>query len=207
MKYDKNLQAFVSILDADLSIGKNHLVDDLPETFTAPDFLYFFALRDQFWADMTEKEQIEVSAAMTECYLSALLHISSGDYTFTEENHHLEHCILYGDLLSGAFSGKLIELDKTALLKEWLLLLQRINKELLTYSLEERSTSEKKVCLVTRLVEALTKTKNVEAMVADAKAMLCDNIWPESSALPHDFLADVAGKRMTSALDLQSMRE
>lgn len=207
MKHDKDLQVFVSVMDDDLRIGKNHLIDDLPETFTAPDFLYFFALRERFWTDMPEDECVMVSIAMTECYLSALLHISSGNYTFTEKNHHLEHCILYGDLLSGAFSEKLIELDKTDLLKEWLMLLQRINKELLSYSLEGRSTFEKKECLVTRLVEALAETGEVDTMVSDAKSVLCNNVLPEHGNLSYDVLLDVVGKRMTSAIDLRSMRE
>ena len=151
MNHEKALQYYASVLDDDLTIGANHLLDDLPTTFTATDFLYFFALRDRFWSDVAdEEERLMTSAAMTECYLSAWLHIHSGDFRFNERVHDLEHCILYGDLLSGAFSEHLIALDKIGLLEQWLDLLQKINRELLAYSLEGRSTMEKKSCLVKR---------------------------------------------------------
>lgn len=57
MNHEKALQYYASVLDDDLTIGANHLLDDLPTTFTATDFLYFFALRDRFWSDVADEEE------------------------------------------------------------------------------------------------------------------------------------------------------
>ncbi len=99
MNHEKALRLFASILDDDLTVGSNHLIDDLPLVFTATDFLYFFALREHFWPEIKdENERLMISVAMTESYLSSLLHVYSGEYHFDEVEHQLEHCILYGDL-------------------------------------------------------------------------------------------------------------
>ena len=45
MNHEKALQYYASVLDDDLTIGANHLLDDLPTTFTATDFLYFFPMK------------------------------------------------------------------------------------------------------------------------------------------------------------------
>lgn len=203
MNQDESLKQFLSALDNDLRIGNNHLLEDLPTTFTAADFLYFFAQGDAFWPDLQEALQRTVSLAMTECYLSALLHISSGDYTFDENVHHLEHCILYGDLLSGAFAEHLIDCDEKARLQDWLRLLQRINHALLTYSMEGRSTLEKKRFLVTQLVGALAPKDTAAACSAQACALLlCENEKEAAAPAP----GGVAWQ--TNARDLmKAMRE
>lgn len=48
MNHEKALQYYASVLDDDLTIGANHLLDDLPTTFTATDFLYFFGAERSF---------------------------------------------------------------------------------------------------------------------------------------------------------------
>lgn len=211
MNRDKEFHLFISSLDDDITIGKNHLIDDLPGIFAAPDFLYFFALRDYFWADVEIEERLMISVAMAECYLSALLHISSGEYHFDETNHHLEHCILYGDLLSGAFSEKLILMNRVDMLEEWLNLLQDINKELLSFSLEGKSTLEKKVCLVEHLIAALAKSEDTEKLVENARQLLVENTVPKEDQLFSDknksFFASIMGEPWTSAQDLKTLRE
>lgn len=175
MNTQRERQIFIESLDKDITIGKNHLIDDLPAIFTAPDFLYFFALRDYFLAHVPDAEQrLVLSLAMTECYLSALLDVYSGEYQFNESNHHLEDCILYGDLLSGAFCKKLIALDRIDELERWLLLLQDINQALLQYSREGRSTHDKKRCLVEHLVAFLAAPSETEAQMAFARALLVE---------------------------------
>ena len=212
MNHEKALQYYASVLDDDLTIGANHLLDDLPTTFTATDFLYFFALRDRFWSDVAdEEERLMTSAAMTECYLSAWLHIHSGVFRFNERVHDLEHCILYGDLLSGAFSEHLIALDKIGLLEQWLDLLQKINRELLTYSLEGRSTMEKKSCLVKRLVEYLVPGDDQESMMSDAEKLLVENTLPGAASVSlaalRDCASDAPGTAWSSSVALRALRE
>lgn len=175
MNHETDYQSFIDMLDGDLTIGKNHLIDDLPPRFTAPDFLYFFALKDYFWRHVSDEEhRWKLSLAMTECYLSALLDISSGDYQFSETSHHLENCILYGDLLSGAFCKKLIDLNRIDVLDRWLVLLQEINKELLRYSRDGKGIREKKLYLVGALVSFLSDEDAGEEQVNYARKLLVD---------------------------------
>ena len=211
MNTERERQTFIESLDKDLSIGKNHLIDDLPARFTAPDFLYFFALRDRFWAHVPDREDRMMSSlAMTECYLSALLDIYSGDYRFNEKTHHLEDCILYGDLLSGAFCQKLIALDRIDVLERWLVLLQGINQELLTYSREGKSTREKKLYLVKQLVAFLAAPEERAEQVAFAQQLLVDGIAADVSVdlippLSHELLADISV--LESAADLRALKK
>lgn len=205
MNAEKTLQLFAKDLNDDLTIGNNHLIDDLPFRFSAPDFFYFYSAKDRFWNEIeNEEERAMVSLAMTECYLSALLHVYSGDYQFDERTHRLEDCILYGDLLSGAFSERLIALDRAALLKDWLVLLQEINKELLTYSLEGRSTEEKKECLVVRLVEYLAQPSMREQEVSAACKALVTNVI-ETMDDQNMIIKNWSGKKLECARDLMAV--
>lgn len=205
MNAEKTLQLFAKDLNDDLTIGNNHLIDDLPFRFSAPDFFYFYSAKDRFWSEIeNEEERAMVSLAMTECYLSALLHVYSGDYQFDERTHRLEDCILYGDLFSGAFSERLIVLDRAALLKDWLVLLQEINKELLTYSLEGRSTEEKKECLVARLVEYLAQPSMREQEVSAACKALVTNVI-ETMDDQNMIIKNWSGKKLECARDLMAV--
>lgn len=205
MNAEKTLQLFAKDLNDDLTIGNNHLIDDLPFRFSAPDFFYFYSAKDRFWNEIeNEEERAMVSLAMTECYLSALLHVYSGDYQFDERTHRLEDCILYGDLLSGAFSERLIALDRAALLKDWLVLLQEINKELLTYSMEGRSTEEKKECLVVRLVEYLAQPNMREQEVSVACKTLVTNVI-ETTDDQNLIIKNWSGKKLACARDLMAV--
>lgn len=212
MNHEKALRLFASILDDDLTVGSNHLIDDLPSVFTATDFLYFFALREHFWSEIKdEDERLMISVAMTESYLSSLLHVYSGEYHFDEVEHQLEHCILYGDLLSGAFAEKLILLDRVHLLKEWLELLQKINKQLLSFSLEKRNTREKKGYLVTCFVEFLAPNEDLSKHVEAAKQLLVENTMPAPEYSFFDSLMQdigfAVGEQWSSAENLKALRE
>lgn len=206
MNQENTLKLFASALDDDLTIGNNHLLDDLPEVFSAADLLYFFAQRERLWPTLSADMQREVSLAMTEYYLSALLLISSGDYRFDEKVHNLEHCILYGDLLSGAFSERLIDLGQAALLADWLVLLQRINHELLTYSLEGKSTHEKKRALVSQLVEALAPENERESMCREALNVLVNGTQPAANIMKENEALTHCGTRL-STRDLKALGE
>ena len=174
MNLEKDCQVFMSSLNKDFTIGKHHLIDDVPFKFTAPDFLYFFSLKDQLWKNIAEDKRLNISLAMTELYVSVLLHIYSGDYCFDEEVHHLENSILYGDLLSGAFAEKLIDNNEAGLLKEWLDLLQQIHKDLVVQSLENKTIYEKKALLLEHLVEYLAPQEQNGDLNIFTKAFLLD---------------------------------
>lgn len=174
MNLEKDCQFFMSSLNKDFTIGKRHLIDDVPFKFTAPDFLYFFSLKDQLWKNTAENQRLVISLAMTELYVSVLLHIYSSDYRFNEEVHHLENSILYGDLLSGAFAEKLLSINEASLLKEWLVLLQQIHQELVVLSLENKNIYEKKERLVEHLVKYLAPQEEKGDFYASMKALLLD---------------------------------
>lgn len=174
MNLEKDCQHFVSSLNNDFTIGSRHLIDDVPFKFTAPDFLYFFSLKDQLWKNTTDDKRLAISLAMTELYVSVLLHIYSSDYRFNEEVHHLENSVLYGDLLSGAFAEKLLSVNEAGLLKDWLVLLQQIHQELVVMSLENKNIYEKKECLLEHLVEYLVPQEEKGDFSASTKALLLD---------------------------------
>ena len=204
MNTEKERQLFIDTLDKDLEIGGNHLIDDLPAKFTGSDFLYFFMLKDKFWAHVPQEEQrLMSSIAMTECYLSALLDIYSGDYLYNEDDHHLESCILYGDLLSGAFCDKLVTLDRIDVLERWLILLQGINQELLHFSREGKSTAEKKAYLIEQLVAFLATPEEKEKQIADALFLLADG---EQIELPLNLAALFHSDVMMSADDFRALK-
>ena len=197
MNHEKALRLFASILDDDLTVGSNHLIDDLPLVFTATDFLYFFALREYFWLEIKdENERLMISVAMTESYLSSLLHVYSGEYHFDEVEHQLEHWIL---------------LDRVHLLKEWLELLQKINKQLLSFSLEKRNTREKKGYLVTCFVEFLAPNEDLSKHVEAAKQLLVENTMPAPEYSFFDSLMQdigfAVGEQWSSAENLKALRE
>ncbi len=175
MNLERDCQLFLSSLNVDLTIGKNHLIDDVPFKFTAPDFLYFFSLKDKFWTSASEQDKLTISLAMTELYVSVLLHIYSSDYRFNEEVHHLENTILYGDLLSGAFAEKLVAINEAVLLKEWLEVLQAIHKDLIALSLEHQDIKAKKEVLLNHLLDYLIPQAEKEKFATQTKALLLDH--------------------------------
>ena len=165
---------FVSSLNEDFIIGKQHLIDDIPFKLTAPDFLYFYSLKDVFWPNISLDKRLTVSVAMTELYISVLLHIYSSEYEFNEDVHHLEHSILYGDLLSGAFSEKLVQIDEIGILKDWLELLQDVHKDLVKMSLDKKDIVEKKMCLVHHIIDVLVPSDDKDDYFIFAKKMLVE---------------------------------
>ena len=114
-------------------------------------------------------------------------------------------------MLSGAFAEKLILLDRVHLLKEWLELLQKINKQLLSFSLEKRNTREKKEYLVTCFVEFLAPTEDLSKHVEAAKQLLVENTMPASEYSFFDSLKQdigfAVGEQWSSAENLKVLRE
>lgn len=174
MDLKEEFKLFVSLLNEDFIIGEQHLIDDVPFKLTAPDFLYFYSLKDTFWMNLSSDKRLTVSVAMTELYISVLLHIYSSEYEFSEEVHNLEHSILYGDLLSGAFSEKLVQIDEIGILKDWLELLQDIHKDLVGMSLAENTIEEKKTCLVRHIIDALVPSDDKNDYFVFAEKMLVE---------------------------------
>lgn len=175
MNLENPCQIFISSLNVDFTIGNNHLLDDVPFKFTAPDFLYFLSLKDVYWAQKDEDKRMTISLAMTELYLSVLLHTYSIEYQFNENLHHLENTVLYGDLLSGAFAEKLLAINEADLLKEWLNMLQTIHQELVSLSLAHKSVVEKKSFVIQYIVEQLSPSDKKEAFICASKTLLLDN--------------------------------
>ena len=98
----------------------------------------------------------------------------------------------------------MIALDRAALLKDWLVLLQEINKELLTYSMEGRSTEEKKECLVVRLVEYLAQPSMREQEVSVACKALVTNVI-ETTDDQNLIIKNWSGKKLACARDLMAV--
>ncbi|MDO4281457.1 MAG: hypothetical protein Q4C56_07495, partial [Peptococcaceae bacterium] len=110
--------------------------------------------------------------------------IFSSNYVYNETSHELEDCILYGDLLSGAFAEKLVAIDETAMLRQWLEMLQGIHETLVTYSSEERTYDEKRNFLVDTLVESLSNEANREACLDTATMLLLKQLPADDSQEP-----------------------
>lgn len=155
MKNKKNLERFLTELNDDFTIGKNHMIDDLPNLFTRSDLMFFYVNRHCFWDDSDKERQLTFCLSMTELYLSVLLHIFSSKFEFQEDVHFLEYSILYGDLLSGAFASKLVRSNEVAILEKWLNLLSNIQKNLVAQSLDGNMVDAKRKILCRYILEEL----------------------------------------------------
>lgn len=209
MNFEENFQSHISTLNNDFKVGKNHLIDDLPARFESTDFLFFFMMQDCFWKDVANEENRSIVAtAMTELYISVLTHIYSSDFTLSEDSHKLEHSILYGDLLSGAFSEKLVKIRAIDLQKRWLNLLKNIHKQLIYFSLENKSIRNKKECLIKAIMEDIV-SKDDPAMVQLALNFLIDHIIPadieDVSSERIAFTKKMMQRSIASSADLEAL--
>lgn len=159
MDNKKSLSRFLEELNNDFIIGTNHLIDDLPNIFTTKDLLFFYINKDKFWTYEDEEKNLKLCIAMTEFYLSVLLHISSSQFKFREDIHSLEYSILYGDLLSGAFAKKLVDMGELETLKRWLIVLSKIQQNLVVLSLEDADAQRKKILLSQTIYELISSEK------------------------------------------------
>lgn len=202
-------QTHILTLNKDFVVGDNHLMDDLPNKFNTPDFLFFFMMKDYFWADIEDSDKrLTVSTAMTELYISVLTHVYSSTFSFNEGNHELEHSILYGDMLSGAFSEKLIKIDAIGLQKKWLKLLKTIHGQLVHMSLINTAIQDKKNYVIKAIVE---DTINAES---DYFVKLVQTFFNERVLTDNEgyiqpdiiiFVKEMLNKDMKSRADLETI--
>lgn len=127
---------FRNVIRQDLSIGSDNVVQNVPNEIIAADFLYFFLFRDLFWKDVVQENRPMIAAALTEMYLSTLIHSAFETFS-TRDGHEMERAVLYGDLLSGTAAELLLNNGKEDLLYNWLLLFENIHGNLIKGSLDQ----------------------------------------------------------------------